>query len=373
MYKYFLLILGTMLIILAPLFCNANPSAALGSSANPIRVGLGVGMPFAGFKDNKAIGLVPKIWEKIANANHWHYRYYPLGENVKSNIVALKKGQFDIVMGPVSVTHDRLLLVNYSRPFYLNQIGIATFHTRLSIGKVFLNLTEHFFGPITLIFIAIFILMIHLFWLIERNNENSEIKRSYFSGITQSTWLIFIYLISYNYFIEPKTKAARAFAAILFPLAFIFVVFITSSITAFMTSDLLKNSNAVTKRSDLYYKHLAYVEGKNTRDFIKAVHAIPIPEKNLNNALTDLNNNQNKVTGVVEDYMVLKTRINQLRLDNIELSPLILSNDEFAFALPYGSPLTQPINNSLVKLQDNGTILSLCKDLLPENYLNCSF
>jgi ABC-type amino acid transport substrate-binding protein len=224
---------------------------------------------------------------------------------------------------------------------------------------------------VVFIFIVLFV-MSNILWLLSKKNKIAEISGSYVKGVTRSFWYILVHLLSYNYYISPKTKALKVFTLIWFVLVFVFVLSLASSVTALMTTGIMNQAESIKSSSDLTYKRLAYVEGRNAVNFIDAVHAIPVPNKSAVDALNQLNDGEGNLTGVVDDYMILENNIKKHNLKNVKLSSFILSNDELAFAVPYGSKLLKPLNLGLVKLQDSGKVLNICRHLMPKKFKNCS-
>ena len=70
-------------------------------------------------------GIATEIWEEIADKRSWNYRYVPF-ENVEDALHQLNRGTIYLVVGPISITSNRLENMRFSQPFYNSSISIIS-------------------------------------------------------------------------------------------------------------------------------------------------------------------------------------------------------------------------------------------------------
>ena len=70
-------------------------------------------------------GIAVEIWDEIADKRSWSYKYVPF-ENVEDALHELNRGIVDLVVGPISITSNRLEDMRFSQPFYNSSISIIS-------------------------------------------------------------------------------------------------------------------------------------------------------------------------------------------------------------------------------------------------------
>jgi len=343
----------------------------LGSEQRPIRVGVSTDRPFAYFRHGQLAGLAGALFLNIAKFYSWHYTLIPLDENIEAGIQKLKEGRIDLLIGPVSVYHHRILEVDYTRPYFINEIGIALQKVGISPFRIFYQIIEQIGFSSLLVFIIITLTLSTLLWYFEHHEKGSKIPASFFKGVLTTVWLFLVQFLQGGYELSHRRLASRiTFMAWLF-FSFLLLTLFISSATAFLTTDLINSHPSIINKSDLQGHALGYVRGRGAVNYIKRLHAKPVAYDTLAKALEALNQKESPITGVIEDYMILLDRYQKMRLPLVMLSSITLGSDEFAFALPYGSPLRAMINKRLVQLQDNEDMYYLCQRYLKDKVKNC--
>lgn len=349
---------------------SAYAAAQLGSAERPIRVAAVNEPPFVISQDKLSTGLVIDIFKFIAETQHWHYQITIVSEDIDAAIDAIAANKFDILIGPVSVTSERIARVDYGRPFFLSEIKLAFNTHSVSALETFYNL----FKAIPLLIVGLvflgFLLISNLIWFAERS-ANEEMPKGYFKGTVFSFWVFVSHFLKGGMFYRPTTTAARVVITFWFIVALSFYLIVTSTYTAYMTAKIVSASEPVHDVSDLSGKRLAYVKGEMYVKYIKAISAEPVPKANLVEAIDALQNQE--VFGVVEDSLILSTVIDASNFKDLTVSSFKFSSDEFSFAYPQNSPIRNIVDQMIVTMQDTGEMATLCKLYLGKYYKNCEF
>lgn len=116
-----LLLLYTFLIICA--FTSQAQTDQLNTVQDTLVVGIAGSEPFVFEELGK--GIATEIWDEIADKRSWDYKYMAF-ENVEDALHQLNSGDLDVVVGPISITSNRLEDMRFSQPFYNSSISIIS-------------------------------------------------------------------------------------------------------------------------------------------------------------------------------------------------------------------------------------------------------
>src|SRR5699024_6990263 len=103
---------------------NANAATA---SMDTLIVGVAGSQPFV-MQNEKGVrpeGISVDIWEDVADKANWDYRYKSF-ESVDQALYAVERGDIDVVVGPVSITSDRMEHLDFSQPFFQSSLSIVS-------------------------------------------------------------------------------------------------------------------------------------------------------------------------------------------------------------------------------------------------------
>ena len=98
---------------------NSLSAQTLNLKTDSLRVGVAGTAPFVFMdKGNPAPqGISVNIWNQIASDLNYDYKYKPYN-TVNLALDALKNGELDLVVGPVTINSQRLDYFRFSQPFY---------------------------------------------------------------------------------------------------------------------------------------------------------------------------------------------------------------------------------------------------------------
>ena len=112
----FVVFLRSCLIIfclfLAPFYLKAEPSS-------PLKVGIFLESPPFSYRDKNGayVGAAVGIFKHIAKELKWSYEFIPLKPDFNEGTRRLAQGEFDLLIGAMSITYERYKLVDFSFPF----------------------------------------------------------------------------------------------------------------------------------------------------------------------------------------------------------------------------------------------------------------
>ena len=119
--------LSKHLFIYAFLIIYALPNQAqtqqMDAKKDTLIVGIAGSEPFVFYEVDKGIAI--EIWDEIADKRSWNYKYVSF-KNVEDALHQLKRGTVDLVVGPISITSNRVEEMRFSQPFYNSSISIIS-------------------------------------------------------------------------------------------------------------------------------------------------------------------------------------------------------------------------------------------------------
>lgn len=356
------------LVILALFFFA---SLAAQAQDKTLKVGVSFGDPFVIATSNKEYsGIAIDIWKQLAEELHLNYQMVPLGEHIDEAVQMLASGQIDILIGPIVPTYERLKLVDFMQPFYLNQIGLVVPVERISFLKA---LNSIFVGPIKwalLILLLFFIIYLNVYWYYELRPKHKAHKK-YLHGIMESFW---IHTLDIDLGVLPSHIHTRQIRFVWLILLTIFFSSITASITSALTialSDQYANDNNINLFKN---KQIAAVINAAPYDIAKEMGFTNLVGVNSREEAIELVLN-GQVSGYMDYYPIAEYYLSQHQLTGkLRTGDLIVQRDTFAFALPINSPLRHPLNLKLRHLQEFGSLKLVCEkyfDNNPKSTINC--
>lgn len=314
-------------------------------------------------------GIAVDIWEEIATLLQLKYKYTPVHTTYEQAIRDLAAGKYDLLVGPVSVTHERIKLIDYSRPYFLNKVGVAVKDKKVN----FFTTISSIFGITLLIliisFFVCFIIFSHVFWLYERD-KCKQVSKNYRDGIKEAMWTTITSFLR-DVLYDPKSTGARIVLGFWLLLSVIFMATISAVVTATLTYSLTQGYAPFEHVSDLNNK-LIGVE-KDTADVQIALEFGAKVYQQDTTYLSLQSLSTGYVNGVVGDYFLMHTIIRTHPELKVHMSNLILSNDEYAFAIRNGNKLRKDIDTYLTMLQDKGFTAAICKQYISAQIHSCEF
>jgi ABC-type amino acid transport substrate-binding protein len=205
-------------------------------------VGYTAAPPFIVQEGELLEGINIWLWQRTATDLNLKYKLVPM--NFHDMLEALKTGEIDISINPLTVTSERSKTFQFTNSFYAAHSTIA-----ISEASAFEKLTsflKQFFNQDFLkgLFVLLFIIFWFgtLGWYFERK-ENPEHFRNTGSGIWDGMWWSAVTLTTVGYGDKaPKTKMGKITALILMFGGLLFISGLTASIASSLTVNRLSNN-----------------------------------------------------------------------------------------------------------------------------------
>lgn len=315
----------SFLLILLSFFGNSQVKQ------DTLIVGYTTAPPFIEQQGDNLGGINIWLWERAASELNLNYKLKRMGFREMLN--ALKTGEIDVSINPLTVTSERSKAFEFTSSFYAAHSTIAiseatTFEKFAGFLKKFFN--QDFLKGLLVLLLIIFVFGI-LGWYFERK-ENPKQFRDGGKGIWDGVWWSAVTLTTVGYGDKtPKTKMGKISAMILMFGGLLFISGLTASIASSLTVNQLSNN----PEGFMAFKErkVGTITNSGAMDYLKK-HFF----KNVNGysgvvpGLQDLKDK--KITAFMYDEPILKYRIQEdQELRNLQILPLKFDVQFYAFGI----------------------------------------
>jgi polar amino acid transport system substrate-binding protein len=341
-----ILICTSSLLLFTSLKLQARQEATV---KDTLRVGLAGSEPFVFSGEQIDEGIATEIWEQLAEEQGWNYSLKPYN-TVDIALQSLKEGALDVVIGPISITSNRVEDFRFSQPFYNSSLAIVSRLEELSIWDKF----QLFFNIELLFAIVAFLLILAIvgtfFWLAERRRSLDQFPSDPVHGIGNGMWLAIVTMSTTGYGDKaPITLSGRIIAGSWMIISILFATSMVAGIASTLTLASLGTST-ITKIDELANKRVATVSGSPSEIFLMEYKARPLGVNSLEEAVARLKNNE--VDAVVYDRPQLMYYLKKEDAEDLFLANAEYYKQGYGFAFPLESSLVYDVNRALLELAE---------------------
>ena len=352
-----------ILLILNFLLANTISAQTINSKTDSLRVGVAGTAPFVFTERGNAAsqGISVSIWDEIATDLDWTFQYKSY-KTVNLALDALKKGDLDLVVGPVTINSQRLNDFRFSQPFYQSSLAIAYKQGEFSIWNVFKLL----FSFKLLLAIGIFLVILGivgtLLWLAERKASPEQFSSKPAKGIGSGMWLAIVTMSTTGYGDKaPVTLMGRIIAGTWMVVSIISATSMIAGIASVLTFSNFQSVD-IKNIEQLNGKKVATISGSPSVTFLKEYNIRIKPTETLAEAIKMLNAEQ--VDAIVYDRPQLMHYINTHKDDDLELATAEYYQQGYGFAFPKESNLVFQVNRTLLELSEDQQISEIIEEYL---------
>jgi polar amino acid transport system substrate-binding protein len=188
-------------------------------------------------------------------------------------------------------------------------------------------------------------------WVFERNSSE-YFKRPAKEAAFPAFWWA-LNLVVNGGFEErmPHTRAGRSFVVVLVFASLFSVSVFVAKITAAMTVDALRNN--IESLSDLDGKRVGTIAGSTAASFMDSRDVSYIAIADLEEMFDAFE--EGEIEAVVFDKPILAYYVATRGAKTAQMVDRLFKPENYGIALPTGSPLREPLSQTLPELRENGT------------------
>jgi polar amino acid transport system substrate-binding protein len=307
--------------------------------------------PFVFKQGNQWAGFSIDLWNALAQRLALDYEWVEV-KNVQEQLEAVQTGRADAAIAGISMTAEREKLVDLSHPYFDAGLQILTRpQGKPSVWQQAANFLTPGLLWVLVLGLLFALVMGHIIWLIERR-RNPEFPTGYLRGVIEGVWWLFLVVATGEYRdSETRNVVKRLLTAAWWLVGVALIAQFTATITANLTVQQLTSS--INGPGDLPGKSIATV-GTSTAAAFLSEHGLPfVPVERIEDAYALLD--QGEVQAVVYDSPVLTYYAATKAKGRAEVVGPIFKPEKYGIALPSGSSLRKPINETLLGLYQDGT------------------
>ncbi|HET7866521.1 MAG TPA: transporter substrate-binding domain-containing protein [Burkholderiaceae bacterium] len=335
----------------APQFCPAGVQVAAGMA--PLKVGVKYAPPFVMENDKKGWqGLAVEMWETIALCLGTRHEYIEFA-TTEELLAAIEKHDVDVGVGALSITSAREQRVDFSHPYYTGSLGAIVRDVTQARG--FLDVLKGFLRPeVVLIVLGLVlstVLIAYTYWRVEGPRGNRFFGDGPARGFYNATlWAVQLVFSGRGDPFEVQHRAGQLFVLFLT----FFGVTIVSGVTAIITSSLTLQGIEwrIQNVADLKKLDLGVMITGQARDwalrerlYVKQLRSWPEVQRRFD---------EKSIDAFVHDRDILLYLVKDGYLKDVRVEPLSFMPEGYGLAVASGSPLREPIDTSLLAVQEDG-------------------
>ena len=308
---------------------NANETT-LDIKKDTLNVGYTLSPPFLNKEKGKLNGPSYWLWQEIFEDQDIAFKYRKMSH--EELLSALKSGEVDISMSPLTINANRYSNFDFTVPFHTVQAGMmveqqSAFEKAMAFLGSFFSI--NFFKALGGLSIVILIFGL-LEWLFERKSNEEEFDKG-IKGLWQGFWWSAVTMTTVGYGDKsPRTTGGRVVALIWMFTAIIIISGFTASIASSLTMNQIDTGGNEMK--DFKEKKLATIQASATEKWLEDHFFTNRLAVESSSDFEDVLLDQ-KVDAIAYDRPVLQSIIKKDSLDRFKLLPIQYNSQYYALGL----------------------------------------
>jgi ABC-type amino acid transport substrate-binding protein len=312
-----------------------NASATEPDRITPVHVAAYDSAPYAARDANGLFwGASVDLWRRVAEDRHWNYDL-TLVASIEDVIDGVAAGRFDVAIGAITITPDRLARVSFTYPSHRSGVAVAMVRRSGRLG-VLIALT------LGLLFVTGV-----LIWLFERRWNKAQASETSIGTVFEGLYWAVVTMTTVGYGDKtPRTHSGRAIAVAWMMGSLVLISLLSTSLVAQLTADQIDDARPVALH-DLAGMRLAAAASSSGAEFLAGSDVAFHPYPSLDAALSALA--AQRADAVINSVGTLEWAVASGYRGTIEVRTGLLASSLMGFAIPPGSPLLVPLDESLVR------------------------
>ena len=261
---------------------------------------------------------------------------------------ATEKSEVDLAAAAITMNYDREKRMDFTHSFHTSGLGIAIGAKQRKsgwTGIIDAIISKTFIRIVAGLVLAMFISAVAIY-LFERKSNREQFDKGWVKGIAAGMWWAAVTLTTVGYGDKvPRTLGGRMIGLIWMFAGLFIIAGFTAAVTSALTLTELRSQ--VNGPSDLPRIRVASVDGSTSAGYLRSRHIKFVQHPDVDSALKSLVAGQ--CDAVVYDAPILKHQAYQDWSGEVFVLPMTFERQNYAFALPSGSDLTEPINRVLLR------------------------
>jgi ABC-type amino acid transport substrate-binding protein len=290
--------------------------------------------------DDRWEGVSVALWEEVAREMGAEFELRELEPVAALAEVAARR--VDVLVAPLAVTPEREQLVDFGHMFYVTGLGIAVPLRPAGIRwlRVLRPLVSTGFLGVVAALLALVAAAGAAIWLLERRRNRAAFGGPPLAGFGAGFWWSTVTFATVGYGDKvPITLPGRVLAVVWMMASTVLV----SAFTGYVTAQIaVGHLDQIRGRADLASFRIAAVAGSVGEDYLNREGIHGRVYEDVDAALRAVT--REEADGLVHGEAVLRFVAHRAFPGRIRVLADVLERDYYAFALPPGSALREPLN-----------------------------
>lgn len=315
------------------------------ASAAPLRVGTKHAPPFAEkAADGRWHGTTIELWRDIADDLGVEYTFEE--RDLGGLLHGVEDGSLDVVAAAVTVTAERERSFDFTHPFHTTGLAVAVRDESMPVWLQALKLllSTSFLALVATVGV-LQLLVGTVVWTLERRANPEQFGHgSTWKGLAAGFWWSTVTMTTVGYGDKtPKTVAGRVVAQAWMLCSVVIVSVFTATVASNLTVDQL--SSRVRSAADLRNVKVGVASDSTSDTYVETRDVSATRFASIEDALAALRDGT--VDAVVHDAPLLQESLRERPGDDLKMLDFRFQRQDYAFAVPTGSPLRESINQAL--------------------------
>lgn len=293
-------------------------------------------------------GIAIELWERVAERMELDSDYRET--SLEGLIEGLGDDRIDISVAALTATAERAERVDFTHPYYSTGLSIAVPQQGNPVAgalRAFISLP---FLMVILALSGLLLLVGALLWLFERRRNADEFGGSAAQGLGSAFWWAAVTMTTVGYGDKaPRTLPGRMIALVWMFAALILVSTFTAAIATTLTVSSL--DTGIQNVSDLEGQRIATIGGSSAAAWLDDQGFAYRDHADLATALGAVA--EGRSDAMVYDAPLLRYQVREHFAGQLEVLPVEFLRQDYALALPQGSPLRAPMNVAILEILES--------------------
>ncbi|MFM7786790.1 MAG: transporter substrate-binding domain-containing protein, partial [Microcystis panniformis] len=139
-----------------------------------------------------------EIWQRIATSENLEYEYYIVKE-VDTGINQVANGTLDLLVGPISITPERLKKVAFTQPYYSSYLALLVPSHSPNLWQLIHPFLQRAALLTVLGLILLLFLVANIIWFVEHKRNPEQFPKNYFKGVREAFWFVSVTTTTVGY------------------------------------------------------------------------------------------------------------------------------------------------------------------------------
>ncbi len=305
--------------------------------------------PFVIVEGKTASGFSIDLLDKMSARMNFTYDLQ-IVDTVAEQLERVQTGQADMAIAGISITSEREKDVDFSHPMFHSGLQILAPTEGDATPSVGASLLRSLW-PLLVKLAILLVVVAHVIWISQKFRD-PKFPRGYLRGVGEGLWFAAESIATVGYGDGPPRRFIGRIAAIAW---MFFAIFLVANLTGSISADLVAQQihGNIQGPEDLPGKRVATAANTTSADYLEARNIDPVGTATIDESFELLRTGE--VEAVVFDSPVLRYHASGEGAGQVRVVGPRFSLQDYGIAVPTGSPLRKPVNETLLSLFEDGT------------------